>query len=167
MLNNTFTTASAMAFALKLLGLRSHSREELERKLLKKGYPTESIEPVLEKLTKQGVLDDKIFGMEVIKSRSRRKPSGKLKMRAELRKKGVSEPIIEELLNEYEGVELCHRAAEKKIGALHGVTEAEKKKKLGIFLHNRGFEWQEIQVVLRHFYQSGSNDEEPFQDRSA
>ena len=76
-----------MAFALKLLGLRNHSQKELERKLLKKGYTSESIEPVLEKLTRQGVLDDRIFAMELIRSRSRRKPAGKLKISAELRKR--------------------------------------------------------------------------------
>jgi len=78
---------STMCFALKLLGLRSHSRKELRQKLLKKGYTVESIEAVLEKLTLQGVLDDLMFGRELIKSRSRRKPSGKVKMHAELRKK--------------------------------------------------------------------------------
>ncbi len=77
-------------------------------------------------------------------------------MRAELRKKGVAETIIEELLDEYESVELCHRAAEKKFGSLHGATEIDRKKKLAIFLHNRGFEWQEIQVVLRRFFQDSS-----------
>lgn len=156
-----------MAFAIKLLGLRSHSYEELERKLLRKGYTTECIEPVLEKLTTQGMLDDRMFGMELIRSRSRRKPSGKIKIRAELRKKGVSETIIGELLKEYESGELCHRAAEKKFSSLHGATEIDRKKKLETFLHNRGFEWQEIQVVLKRFYQSGSDDEEPSQDSSA
>ena len=155
------TTSHAMSFALKLLGLRSHSREELERKLLKKGYTTESIEPVMEKLTKKGVLNDRMFSMELIRSKSRQKPAGKIKMRAELRKRGVSDTIIDELLKEYESGALCQRAAEKKFGSLHGVTETEKKKKLEIFLHNRGFEWQEIQVELRRFFQSGSDDEEP------
>ena len=155
------TTSHAMSFALKLLGLRSHSREELERKLLKKGYTTESIEPVMEKLTKKGVLNDRMFSMELIRSKSRQKPAGKIKMRAELRKRGVSDTIIDELLKEYESGALCQRAAEKKFGSLHGVTETEKKKKLEIFLHNRGFEWQEIQMELRRFFQSGSDDEEP------
>ena len=76
-----------MAFALKLLGLRNHSRRELERKLLKKGYDAKSTNEVMEKLTSRGVLDDRAFGMELIRSRSRRKPSGKLKLGAELRKK--------------------------------------------------------------------------------
>ena len=143
---------SAMAFALKLLGLRSHSQKELEQKLLRKGYTGESIEPVLEKLTLQGVLDDLVFGMEVIKSRSRRKPAGKLKMRAELRKKGVPENFISDLLKEYDSSELCYRAAEKKISSLHGITEAARIKKLEVFLGNRGFEWQDIQRVIKRFF---------------
>jgi regulatory protein len=151
----------AMAFALKLLGLRNHSKEELERKLLKKGYTRESIEPVLEKLTRQGVLDDRIFAMELIRSRSRRKPAGKLKTGAELRKKGVSDTIIGELLKEYDSAALCYRAAEKKIGSLHQASEADRKKKLEVFLYNRGFEWQEIQSALKQLFQSGSDDEEP------
>ncbi len=151
----------AMAFALKLLGLRNHSRQELERKLLKKGCSPESIELALEKLTNRGVLDDRIFGMELIRSRSRRKPAGKLKLGAELRKKGVSDAITSELLKEYDGVELCYRAAEKKIRSLHNTTEADRKRKLEVFLSNRGFEWYEIQTVLKRLFQSGRDFEEP------
>ncbi len=160
MLNNT--TTSAMTFAVKLLGLRNHSREELKRKLLRKGYAPEKIEPVLDKLTAQGVLDDMIFSIELIKSRSRRKPSGKLKIHAELRQRGVAETIIEELLNEYESTELCYRAAEKKIGSLHGTTDINRKKKLEVFLRNRGFGWAEIQIVLKRFFQPGSDDLDHF-----
>ncbi|NTV16476.1 MAG: recombination regulator RecX [Chlorobiaceae bacterium] len=154
-------TSSAMAFALKLLGLRNHSREELERKLLKKGFGSECIKPILEKLTMQGVLDDRIFGIELIRSRSKRKPSGKLKIRTELRKKGVSETIIVDLLKEYNSAAQCLRAAEKKIGSLHEATEVERKRKLEVFLYNRGFEWQEIQTVLKQLFLSGTDFEDP------
>lgn len=152
---------SAMGFALKLLGLRSHSMKELEQKLLKKGYTVESIEPVLEKLTKLGVLDDRMFGIELIKSRSRRKPSGKLKIGAELRKKGVPDSIIGELLNDYDSGELCYRAAEKKIGSLHGDTEECRKKKLEVFLYNRGFDWHDIRTVIRQFFTPGKDYDDP------
>ena len=143
---------SVMGFALKLLGLRSHSRKELEQKLLKKGYSSESIEQAVEKLSSQGVLDDRMFGIELIKSRSRRKPSGKLKIRMELRKKGVPESIISDLLKEYDSVELCYRAAEKKIGLLRGATDEVRKKKLEVFLYNRGFEWHDIQCVVARLF---------------
>jgi regulatory protein len=152
---------SIMAFALKLLGIRNHSRKELEQKLLKKGYSSGEIEPVLEKLTMKGVLDDRIFAMELIRSRSRRKPSGKWKTGAELRKKGVAEPIISELLKEYDSATLCYQAAEKKIGLLHNAADADRKRKLEVFLNNRGFEWQEIQTVLKQLSASDTDFEEP------
>jgi len=148
---------SAMGFALKLLGLRSHSRKELEVKLLKKGYTIDSIGPVLEKLTLQGVLDDLMFGSALLQSRSRRKPCGKVKISAELRKKGVSESMIGELLKEYDSAELCYRAAEKKIGSLRGSTEACRQKKLEVFLYNRGFEWKDIQIVIRKYFKPGTD----------
>ncbi len=152
---------SAMAFALKLLGLRNHSRRELERKLLKKGYGTVSIEEVLEKLTSRGVLDDRTFGKELIRSRSNRRPAGKLKIGAELRKKGVPDAIVGELLKEYDSAALCCRAAEKKLRSLHEATDAVRKKKLEVFLSNRGFEWREIQAALRLLFQSSMDFEEP------
>ncbi len=150
-----------MAFAFKLLGLRNHSRRELERKLFKKGYDAGSVEEVMEKLTSRGLLDDRAFGIELIRGRSRRKPSGKLKIGAELRKKGVEEAIIGELLKEYDSAGLCRQAAEKKFRLLHEATEAGCKRKLEVFLLNRGFEWREIQAELKRLFQSGMDFEEP------
>lgn len=157
---------SAISFALKLLSLRNHSQHELERKLLKKGYPLENIKSVMEKLAAEGILDDKKFSMELIRSRSKRKPSGKLILTAELKKRGVSDTITQELLNGYASAELCHNAAQKKIASLHGVTECDQKKKLVTFLRNRGFGWQEIQAVLKNIFGSSPENEEPFQEIS-
>jgi regulatory protein len=150
----------AMVFAFKLLGLRSHSREELERKLLKKGYAKEITEQALEKLTAQGLLDDRMFAEAFIRSRAKRKPAGKLKIRGELRKKGVADTVIGELLQEFNTGELCMLAAEKKIRSLHGLSETDRKNKLERFLHNRGFEWQDIQPVIRSFFSAGPDSEE-------
>ncbi len=150
MMNNA--SISAITFALKLLGMRNHSHKELEQKLRKKGYPSEEIESVLNTLTTRGLLNDQTFGHDLIRSRSRRKPAGTMKMSMELRKKGVSEAVINELLQEYDSTSLCHQAAEKKIHTLRGATENEKRKKLEIFLRNRGFGWQEIQGVLKRFF---------------
>jgi regulatory protein len=158
----------AMVFALKILGLRNHSREELERKLLKKGYKVDYIMPVLEKLTLQGLLDDQVFAREYIRSRSKYKPAGKLKIKHELRIKGVSETIITQILQEVDSFELCRLAAEKKIRTLYTVPEADRKNKLERFLHNRGFAWQEIQQTLKLLFSAGSdvdNDDSAWSDQ--
>jgi len=148
---------SGMGFALRVLGVRGHSRRELEVKLLRKGFSVECVEEVLERLSVLGLVDDVQFGSALIQSRSRRKPLGKVRMRAELRKKGVSESVIGGLLEGYDSGELCFRAAEKKFVCLHGKNEAERRKKLEVFLCNRGFEWHDIQKVVMHFFGAVSN----------
>ena len=73
----------------------------------------------------------------------------------------MTEQYIGELLKEYDSATLCRQAAEKKIGSLHEATGADRKKKLEVFLCNRGFEWHEIQTVLKLLLQSGIDFEEP------
>jgi regulatory protein len=153
------TLESAMISALKLLGIRNHSLEELKRKLLKKGFDRDCIDQVLDRLTARGILDDRVFGSDLIRSQSRRKPSGTLKIRAELLKKGVSGRVADELLKNYDSLELCMKAAEKKTAALGGLSVAARKKKLGTFLHNRGFTWQEIKEVLERFFPDGPDQD--------
>ena len=138
-----------MAHALKLLALRNHSRQELETKLRKKGYALPIITEVLTALSTKGILNDQRFGEELLSSRARRKPAGKMKIRAELLKKGVSEEITKELLNDYNTQELCYQAAMKKLKSLSAsVDEQKRKHKLETFLRNRGFTWQDIHHAL-------------------
>jgi regulatory protein len=151
--------SEALEFALKLLGMRSHSRDELERKLLVKGFSREDAVKVIETLGSKGVLDDHHFGREFIGSRSKRKPSGKMKLVAELQRKGVPKEVIGTLLKEVDTGELCIQAAEKKLAALHAHSEALRKKKLESFLRNRGFSWQEIRNATDLlFTESGENE---------
>ncbi|MEI8031916.1 MAG: recombination regulator RecX [Chlorobiaceae bacterium] len=150
----------ALALAFKLLGLRSHSRDELEQKLTRKGCEPSGIVRAMERLTELGVLNDRAFAMEVISSRSRRKPSGMPAMRYLLRKKGVNDSVADELLRDYDSSELCLQAAAKKILVLRGKSAEERKRKLERFLHSRGFEWQEIQKALKLLPQVGAEGEE-------
>jgi regulatory protein len=144
-----------MIFALKLLGIRSHSREELRRKLRKKGFDENCIDQVLQSLAARGIIDDRKFGSDLIRNQSRRKPSGTLKMRAELLKKGVSDTDAGELLKNYDSLEECMKAAEKKVAGLRTLSEPARKKKLETFLRNRGFAWQEIREALERFIPGG------------
>jgi SOS response regulatory protein OraA/RecX len=41
------------------------------------------------------------------------------------------------------------------------MSEADRKRKLEVFLSNRGFEWQEIQSALRLLVLPGADDDEP------
>jgi len=60
------------------------------------------------------MLDDRVFGEEFIRGRLKRRPAGTMKLRAELRKKGMPDTVIEELLESYDGMQGALAAAEKK-----------------------------------------------------
>ncbi|MDT9547262.1 MAG: recombination regulator RecX [Chlorobium sp.] len=157
------TPGETMTLAFKLLGLRNHSIAELERKLLTRGCPEESTAEVLRRLKERGVLDDRAFSEEFIRGRLKRRPAGTMKLRAELRKKGVPDNIAEEVLKSYNGMKGAMLAAEKKLTALMRFTPSVRKKKLEIFLRNRGFGWQEIQQATKRL-QEEMSEYEPLGD---
>ncbi len=153
------STTEATAFALKLLSLRNHSRFELAGKLRKKGYSHESAEAALDYLSKKKLINDEAFARELIESRQRRKPAGRGKLRCDLLKKGVPENVASELLKDYDSLEVALRAGRKKLAALKGRDENEKKKKVEIFLRNRGFEWPVIKETLESLFKTGQEYE--------
>src|SRR3989344_530866 len=64
-------------YALKLLGYRARSEQELRQKLADKKYPSEEAEEALAKLTKIGLIDDRKLAENYVRDKlsiSRRGP---------------------------------------------------------------------------------------------
>jgi len=142
----------AIAFALRLLSLRNHSRHELAGKLMKKGYGHDAVEAAMDYLAEKRLVDDEAFGRELISSRSKRRPVGISAMRFELARKGVPDEIAGSLLREYDNASLCLAAAEKKLAALYRYDETIRKKKLEAFLRNRGFGWPVVRETIERLF---------------
>jgi regulatory protein len=85
--------------AAQLLAARPHFRQELEVKLLQRGYPREEIEPTLGRLESQGYLDDRAAARSFVESR-RNRGEGRARLRAELLRRGAPEEAVEEALAE-------------------------------------------------------------------
>ena len=84
---------------MRLLVHREHSREELRRKLQTRFADSAEIEPVLDVLEERGYLSDERFVEEYLKSR-KRKGYGPLRIKAELRDRGVGRDLITRYLIE-------------------------------------------------------------------
>lgn len=158
------TAALALAHAFRLLGLRSHSRRELEEKLHTKGFEPQHAAEALGRLGELGLLDDRAFALEFIRSRSRRKPAGRLKLRAELRRRGIGEPLIDELLRDYDAKGPCLQAAEKKLRTLGPSPGQKEKEKLTRFLSGRGFVWEEIREALEELWNKDDGGRSPLRE---
>lgn len=87
-----------MSIALFALAPRAKSRDELLTQLLKRGVESETANSVLDSLELQGLLNDLEFAKLWSESRQRAKKLSKRVIAGELRAKGVSQDIINEVI---------------------------------------------------------------------
>lgn len=81
------------AKALELLARREHSRLELRQKLLQRGFSTERIEPALDRLMAERLLDEGRYA-ELYACARADKGYGPLRIARELRERGVPEERV-------------------------------------------------------------------------
>lgn len=84
--------------ALDLLSRREHSERELTQKLQQKNYPESLIQQILSELVAEGLLSHQRFVESYIHSR-RNKGYGPIRIREELKERGIREEDIEHHLN--------------------------------------------------------------------
>jgi regulatory protein len=137
------------ATAMNLLARREHSTQELRDKLLARGFEDDEITPALQTLSREGLLSDERFTESFIHSRVER-GTGPLKIRAELRQRGVADEVIANWLDERDQawLERAEAVRCKKFGAALPVDYKERVRQAR-FLQYRGFSPEQTRRVLR------------------
>ena len=85
--------AAVRAKAMELLARREHSRLELRQKLLQRGYPPAQIDPALDQLIEERLLDEGRYA-ELYACGRADKGYGPLRIARELRERGVPEDQV-------------------------------------------------------------------------
>lgn len=138
--------------ALRLLARREHSRQELLQKLLLRGYAKEALIPLLDELNMAGWLSDLRFTQVYVDYRSRR-GYGPLKIRQELRHKGIDNALITEALPKddffWHSLQQLWR---KKFTASTPLTDKQRLQQLHFF-QSRGFAVEQIQRLWTSVYE--------------
>jgi len=133
---------------MDLLARREHTRQELRRKLERKGCDGTLVEEVLAQLAAEGLLSDGRFAESYVNARVAR-GEGPARIRAALREKGVDEALIAEAL---EGVEADWRAlaeaAWRKRFAGKPPQDHKERARQARFLQQRGFTMEQIGALL-------------------
>lgn len=146
--------------ALGLLARRGHTARELETKLRKRGFDRQTAEAVVSKCERMRFIDDRETGRAYLKELVR-KGRGPRRIRMEMSRKGLDDPVIDELM-ENMGVEkkerqFCRMEMEKKLGAVSAEKDSRKKKaRVYRFLVSRGFS---SSVVCELLGECGFEDE--------
>ena len=138
----------ARKLALNWLARREHSRGELYIKLQRKGCDESVAEQVLEQLERERLLSDDRFIESLMQAR-RRRGYGPLRIRQELKEKGVAPETIERWLDvgSRDWIEDMKRVRNKKFGGKIPKGYAERATQAR-FLQYRGFTFEQIQQVL-------------------
>jgi len=147
--------------ALRLLNYRPRSVAEVRRRLRKRDYEEEQIEAVLSRLQEVGLLDDRAFARLWVENRRLNSPRGRRGLAAELRKKGVSSQVINEVLDETEGEwDEAAQALELARGRARALAGLERRvffRRLQGFLARRGFASDIVFQVVRQVWEESNN----------
>ena len=127
---------------------REHSRKELQGKLLSRGFAEDQVEVVLDKLVKADLQNDARFAEFYVDGRVRR-GSGPLRIRAELRERGIDDSLITEYLDLYseQWFDELRRVHDNKYGSELPADRKEMARRAR-FLEYRGFPTDLIRQLL-------------------
>jgi regulatory protein len=126
--------------ALRLLGVRWRSREELRRRLRQAGFEPEETEEALSDLERAGLVSDDRFAQEVVRDQAGRRMAGERVIRAALRGKGVAADVVERALVGLDDDTVRARAlAARRAPRLIGLEPEAASRRLFGLLARRGF----------------------------
>jgi len=130
-----------------LLSRREHSRLELYQKMQLRGFESELINPNLDEFTKNDWQSDERYSEMLLRSRLL-KCHGPVKIKMELKHKGLSSDIIERCLSkEIDWIELATNALQKKYSK--SPSDQNERNKYYRFLLQRGFTSEQVKRAMK------------------
>ncbi|MBE5739045.1 MAG: hypothetical protein E7354_04905 [Clostridiales bacterium] len=131
----------AMSKAVKYMGGALKTAKQIRDYLKKKEFAPNTIEYVLEKMKEYRYLDDENYARSFVLTYSSK--YGKLKLKSMLKSRGVSDKIMDQILDgECEPEDSLEKVAEKYLK--NKIIDEKNLVKLARFLCSRGYEFDKI-----------------------
>ena len=140
--------------ALKSIKSRFKSVHDTREFLVKKEYPIELIDKAIDRLVKQGYLNDDSFTKGFINSQIVTTSNGPYKIRRELSDKGISSKIIDDNIDVFDDrlqIERINKLASKMLRSNRTRGGSVLRKKITTDLVNLGYDAELIYKVLTNF----------------
>ena len=135
--------------ALHFLSYRPRSTAEVRQNLSKRGISESLIDETLERLQSAGLVNDASFARAWVENRNTFRPRGKPALRMELRRKGLSDEIVQSVLDtQVDEPALALSTARKYARRLSGLKWPDFRQKLSGFLARRGFSYTTLAPVV-------------------
>ena len=139
--------------ALNYISIRIRSKKEIKEYLIKKGASLNKIDEVINKLVKNGYINDFSFAKAYVSDQMILTPNGPHKIKRGLVKYGVNEDIINEVIDEIDKNILKEKLSnlmEKQIRIKKGASNMIRLKLINYFT-NLGYDKEMIIDVMSHY----------------
>lgn len=142
--------------SIRFLSYRPRSEWEIINKLKNKKYPQIVIENVVEWLKEKDFVNDINFSNTWIKHKLDNNPIGRLKIKNELKNKGIDKRIIENTINNFlsnddDELKLAYQFIKKKRDSLKFKNVELDNKKIINLLKSRGFSYNIINQIYNEY----------------
>lgn len=150
-IQNSLIYIKAQDTALHYIGYKMRTVKEIRMKLTEKEFSEEVIEKVIAFLEKYGYADDREYCRKYIREKLRMKPKSGYALKIELRQRGISARIIDEVMAETEMDEAgdAFHWLERKSRGNWPPADEKQKKKLYDFLLRKGYSYDIIGEAFR------------------
>jgi regulatory protein len=144
--------------ALRFLSFRPRSEKEMFSYLKKKQVDELNSQKIIDKLKEHKFLDDKEFASWWIEQRTLVKPRAFRVIKMELKQKGISKEIIDEIEQSKElklqtDSEMAIKLAQKRLPRYKNLPREEVYLKLSRFLISKGFSYDTVKRSIDEAFQ--------------
>ncbi len=151
--HNDNSQRQAFIKSIKFLSYRARSKQEIINYLNKKGFPSETINLTVKALEEENLINDHKFAAEWIQLKAQQ-GYGSIKLRHQLKAKGVDDCIIEENLSQILSEEEEYRLAKELLCKRKKRTENSHStnrfwQKTANYLMSRGYPFSLVNKLIQ------------------
>ena len=150
---------SAKSRALKILGNRQMSAQDMQKRLIQKGESEENTVMTIEWLERIGAINDVHFSHAICGHYSA-KGYGVARIKDELFKRGIPRELWDEALAAIEKAEMDGAAAGFLRKKLRGSREKDDIRRAVDALCRRGFSYEDARLAVAKYLETAENTEE-------
>jgi regulatory protein len=148
--------------AIRFLGYRIRSNSEIKKHLELQGTSEDIIDSVVNRLERNGLLDDKQFAQLWVENRNEFRPRSHRMLFVELNKKGIHPDVINQVLDDTSSdEELVFKAAENQVRKYRNLDWRDFRRKLSSYLARRGFSYAVINPVVNQIWAERDSENPP------
>ncbi len=143
--------------AYRYLSYRPRSESEIRERVQRRGFAAETVDAAISQLREQNLLNDGDFAQFWKDNRESFSPRSRWLTGMELKRKGVTNDVIEQVVAGMDDSENAYRAALQKARRGAPTDYQSFRRRLGDYLRRRGFNYEVIGHTVEKVWQERGN----------